>query len=125
MAQRQGKRSVLLEEPRQCDGEEVFVPLEPRLPEDSLKPLVFERLDSGSRQRERQEATEITVERAGERVSLEESDGFFHDRTQILLFDEKAPFQAIEEEERISDVGQAVRLDRSRASGGSWHAGPG
>ncbi len=97
-------RGILLEEPCQRDREEVFVTLKPRLGKNGIEPLVLQRLNSGSRQRKSQEPTEVSVKRAGKCVSLEKPNGFFHDRTQALLFDEKAPLQTVEEEERITDV---------------------
>ena len=106
MAQDTGSGAFFLKNQAKRDGEEIFVSAESRLLEDGLEPLVLERLDPGSCQGKRQEAAQIAVERARERVGLEQPDDFLDDRAQVLLLDEQPPLEAVEEQERITDVSQ-------------------
>ena len=63
---------------------------------------------------------EIAVERARERVSLEQPYAFLDDRAQVLPFDDQPPLEAVEEEKCIADVGRAAQSGRSPATRGSW-----
>ena len=89
-----------------------------------MKPLVLQGLDTRSGKNKGHEPAQVPIERPRDRISFKESDNFLDDWTEVLLFDEKAPFQPIEEKERIPDVIQMLSAT-PRANSGSLPAGSG